>query len=610
MRSDLLPYYENELSALRRLAGEFADKYPKIASRLQLEQNKCEDPHVERLLEGVAFLAARIQLRLDDEFPLITESLLEVLYPDFLRPVPSASIAEFQVDAESGSVSTPITIGRGAKLYSRPVNGVPCKFRTSYDLKLLPLTISNAEWLTADRVPSGLRQADCAGAVRIHLRGPHGVPIPSLNVDQIRFFLDGEAALTHDLYEMLHCQLLRVGVNAKALATLPASAVKPVGFEESEAMLAYSQRSFTAYRLLQEYFAFPDKFLFFDLGGCHDAWLSAGAEHSAELYFLFPQSALRNRQQRLETGINLRTFRLNCTPVINLFEQTCEPILLNQRTPEYNLVPDVRRPQAVEIYSMEEVAIASPGSRTLIHCEPFYAPSARAEAGAASPQRFYVSYRRPSNHPQDAGMDVVLSLVDSARRPCEPSGDILNVRTICTNRDLPARLPFGNAQGDFEMEGNVPVSRIVALRKPTPSLRPPGGPGSLWNLVSLLSLNHLSLVEQGKPALHSLLQLCDYTPAAHRGRFLQGVVAIRSEPHFAGLPSEHGISFVRGTRLELQLDEEKFVGRGVYLFCAVMERFFALYCSLNSFSQLTATLLQRGEVLRQWSPRAGQRALI
>ncbi|HEX4166328.1 MAG TPA: type VI secretion system baseplate subunit TssF [Bryobacteraceae bacterium] len=610
MRSDLLPYYENELSALRRLGGEFADKYPKIASRLQLEPNKCEDPHVERLLEGFAFLAARIQLRLDDEFPLITESLLEVLYPDFLRPIPSTSIAEFQMDAESGSVTTPITVKRGAKLYSRPVNGVPCKFRTSYDLNLLPLSISKAEWVTADRVPSGMRQADCAGAIRIDLRGPHGVPISSLDVDQLRFFLDGEAALTHALYEMLHCNLLRVGVRAKTVATLHASSVTPVGFEEDEAMLAYSQRSFTGYRLLQEYFAFPDKFLFFDVKGCRNAWLAAGADQSAEIYFLFPHSALRDRQQRLEAGVSARTFRLNCTPVINLFEQTCEPILLDQRTPEYALTPDIRRPQAVEIYSIEQVAIASPGSRELIHCEPFYAPHIQAATSGGSPERYFVSYRRPSNQPQDAGMDVVISLVDSSRKPCEPSNDTLNIRTICTNRDLPSRLPFGNAQGDFELEGNVPVSRIVALRKPTPSLRPLGGPGSLWNLVSLLSLNHLSLVEQGKPALQTLLQLCDYTPATHRHRFLEGIAGIRSEPHFAGLPSEHGITFARGTRVELQLDEEKFVGRGVYLFSAVLERFFALYCSLNSFSQLTATVLQRGEVLRQWNPRAGQRLLM
>ena len=610
MRPDLLTYYENELTNLRHAGAEFAAKYPKVASRLLLEPNKCEDPHVERLLEGFAFLAARIQLKLDDEFPLITESLLEVIYPDFLRPIPSMSIAEFVLDSESGAVTAGVEIKRGSKLYSRPVNGVPCKFRTTYDTKLWPLSVAAAEWRGLERLPAEIRKRGCAGAIRMELRGPLGVPITQLGVDSLRFFLDGEAPLVHMLYEMLHRDLLEIVVRGKASAVLPRTAVTPVGFEPEEGVLAYSQRSFLGYRLLQEYFAFPDKFLFFNVQGCREALAASNAQESVEIYFLFSSYSDNTLQQRLELGLSPRTFRLNCAPVVNLFEQTCEPVLLNQRNFEYTLVPDARRPTSVEIYSIDDVAMAQANSQAIVHCQPFYSPRQQGAALPESGDRFWMTYRRPSNRPQDPGTDMSLALVDSTRRPLAPSSDVLTVRTTCTNRDFPSRLAFGNPQGDFELDGNVPVARIVALRKPTATLRPPGGPGSLWNLISRLSLNYLSLVDEGTPALRALLRLSDFTNTPSSQRSVEGIVSIRSRPHFAGLQSEQGITFVRGTSVDLELDEEKFVGGGVYLFAAVLERFFALYCSLNSFSQLTARVSQRKEVLREWEPRAGRRILI
>ena len=374
MRSDLLLYYESELAALRQSGAEFAEKYPKIASRLVLEPNKCEDPHVERLLEAFAFLTARIHLKLDDEFPLITESLLEVLYPDFLRPIPSMSIAEFQLDHESGNVTTGIDIPRGSKLYSRPVNGVPCQFRTAYSTRLWPLTVSAAEWKSPERLPQEMRHWGCAGAIRLELRGPLGAPISQLGADQLRFFLDGDSALVHMLYEMLHCHLLRVVVRGKSVTSLPGSAITPVGFEPDEGILGYSQRSFLGYRLLQEYFAFPDKFLFFDIQGCQKTLTSAAVGESAELYLLFSSAGVGHRHQTLESGINSRVFRTNCAPIVNLFEQTCEPVLLDGRRYEYNLLPDARRPTAVEIHSIDDVVIAGPERKEITHCQPFFLP--------------------------------------------------------------------------------------------------------------------------------------------------------------------------------------------------------------------------------------------
>jgi type VI secretion system protein ImpG len=610
MRSDLLPYYEHELASLRQLGVEFAQKYPKIASRLELEPTKCEDPHVERLLEAFAFIAARIHLKLDDEFPLITESLLEVLYPDFLRPLPSMSIAEFELDSDSGAITTGIEIKRGAKLYSKPVNGVPCKFRTAYDLKLWPMKVAAAEWCEPERLPRGIGHPDCNGAIHIELRGPLGVPLSTLNPDQLRFFIDGESALVHTLYEMLHSNLLRVAVRSKNHAVLPPGAVTPVGFEPNEGVLQYSQRSFCGHRLLQEYFAFPEKFLFFDVSGCAGAWSSAGAQDSADLYFLFSVPRDADRLNRLKLGLGPRVFRLNCAPIINLFEQTCEPISLDQKNYEYPVLPDARRPTAVEIHSIDRVTLATRESNELIECEPFYSPRIGGHSSKLKDTCYWTSWRRPSNRTQDAGSDIAISLTGASKGVLPPWNGTVTVRATCSNRDLPSRLPFGNPEGDFELEGTARINRILALRKPTPTLRPPEGAGSLWNLISHLSLNYLSLVQEGKSALQNLLRLCDYSRTVSSQRALDGIRVIESQPHFSGLLTENGLTFVRGTRVDLTLDEEQFVGGGVYLFAAILERFFGSYCSLNSFSQLRVRVQQRKELLREWQPRAGQRILV
>jgi type VI secretion system protein ImpG len=472
------------------------------------------------------------------------------------------------------------------------------------------MKVAAAEWREPDRLPRGIGHPDCNGAIRIELRGPLGVPLSTLNPDRIRFFLDGESALVHTLYEMFHCNLLRVAIHAKNYAILPPGVVTPVGFEPDEGVLPYSQRSFCGYRLLQEYFAFPEKFLFLDLGGCAGAWSSAGAQDSAELYFLFAVPGGTDGQNRLKLGLTPRVFRLNCVPIINLFEQTCEPISLDQKNYEYPVVPDARRPMAVEIHSIDRVTLATRESNELIECEPFYSPRMGGNWPNVKETCYWTAWRRPSNRTQDAGSDIFLSFTGASKGAPQPRNGAVTIRATCSNRDLPARLPFGNPEGDFELDGSARVNRIRALRKPTPTLRPPDGAGSLWNLISHLSLNYLSLVQEGTSALQNLLRLCDYSRTVSSQRALDGIRRIESQPHFAGLMSENGLTFVRGTRVDLTLDEEQFVGRGVYLFAAILERFFASYCSLNSFSQLCVRVQQRKELLKEWQPRAGNRILL
>ncbi len=620
MRDDLKEYYDTELRYLNTLALEFAEKYPKIASRLQLGADP-PDPHVERLVEACAFLAARVRLKIDDEFPEITEALLEALYPHYVRPIPSMSVVEFHLDPDAAKLTTGLPIKREATLYSRAVERVRCQFRTCFETTLWPLSVTEAAWTAPERLDPPLRAPEAVAALRLQLRCFPDVQFSKLDCRFLRFYLHGESGLVHNLYELVCNQCVGIVVRDPASRQrqlrLPADVLRPVGFDDLEGVLPYPRRSFLGYRLLQEYFAFPEKFFFLDLGGIEKLG-AAGFQDRAEIILLVSRFERADRQQALEVGVSAKTLRLNCCPVINLFPHTAEPITLDHLRHEYEIKPDVRRRHALEIFAVNEVVTASP---RLPEIPPLYSfRHAQAQEGKGI---FYYLRRRQAGgrgeeaaaRPaaagrRDEGTEMWLSLVDLSGQVAPALGEVLTVRCQCTNRDLPARLPYGSEAGDFELEGMPSVKRVVALKKPTPTLRPRLGDATLWRLVSQLSLNYLSLVSEGKEALQEILRLYNFTGSPHLEKQIQGIVKLEHRRHFARVVSENGISFVRGTRVEMLFDEEQFVGGGVHLFASVLERFLGLYVSLNSFSQLVARTEQRKEVMREWPPRAGQSILL
>jgi type VI secretion system protein ImpG len=615
VRDDVLTYYERELAYLRNMGAEFAEKYPKIASRLLIESNRCEDPHAERIIESFAFLAARIHLKLDDDFPEITEALLSILYPHYLRPIPSVAVVEFQLDPEQGKISTGLKIPRETMLYSRPVNGFPCKFRTCFETTLWPLRIAEAQWLTPDRLRPAVKAPDAVAALRVQLDCLPDVSFDKLEIDSLRLYLNGEGNLIYTLYELLLNNCTQILIrdltpnSRKPPVVLPGTRLRAVGFADDEALLPYPRRSFVAYRLLQEYFAFPEKFFYLDIAGL-DQLARSGFRDKVELVFLVSRYERDERQQMLELGVSPKVLRLGCSPIINLFPVAAEPILLDQTSYEYPVIPDIRRRQSFEIFSVDQVASRDPHSDQITQYEPFYRFKHAASQKEKRQQAFWSSSRRPSARRDDEGTDLFLSLVDLTGRPAHPDVDTVTVRCTCTNRDVPFRLPFGNEAGDFEIEGVASIKRIVTLRKPTATIRPPTGKGMQWRLISHLSLNYLSLVNEGKEALQEILRLYNFSDSVHLEKQIAGITQLRSRRHFARVISEHGVSFVRGTRVELELDEAQFVGGGAYLFSSVLENFLGLYTSLNSFTQLVATTQQRREGLREWPPRVGQSILL
>jgi len=612
VRDELLLYYERELSFLRQMSAEFAAKYPKIASRLVLEPEKCEDPHVERILEAFAFLAARVHLKIDDEFPEITESLLGILYPHYLRPIPSMTVTQFHPDSSQVAPDSGMKLERGSVLNSRPVQGLPCKFQTCYDVTFWSLEVADASWTTPDRLKPAVKFADAAAAVRLELRATGDAPLSKMAFESLRFYLSGESNLVHSLYELLANNCVQIVVRDPTPKSkvppvyLPGDSLAPVGFGEDEGMLPYPRRSFVGYRLLQEYFCFPQKFFFVDLNGL-DEVTRAGFDKVAEVILLISPFERTDRRQMLELGVSASTFRLGCAPLVNLFAKTAEPILLDHTRYEYQVVPDVSHRKGMEVFEVTEVSNVNPQTQEVLKFEPLY--SYRHGMTRSQPA-FWRAARRPSGYRDDEGTEMYLSLVDLSARPVRPNVDALMVKTICSNRDLPAHLPFGNEAGDFELEGALPLQRIVALIKPTDTLRPPLAKDSQWRLISQLSLNYLSLVENGREALQEILRLYNFTNSTYSEKHIAGLVSVAGRRHFARVVSEDGMAFARGTKVDMEFDEEQFVGSGVYLFAAVLECFLGLYVSMNSFSQLRVRTRQRKEILKQWPPRAGRKILL
>jgi type VI secretion system protein ImpG len=443
------------------------------------------------------------------------------------------------------------------------------------------------------------------------------------SIEKLRFYLSGEPQLVNPLYEMIFNHATRVEIHPGqntggslrrtrklpklqvSPIVLPPSSLKQVGFEDDEALLEYTARSFSGYRLLSEYFSLPEKFSFVDVTSL-GATSTDGFDKNFEIH-IYLKDVTPPRG-----SIGADTFQLGCTPVINLFNEITEPIHLSAKQHEYQVIPDVRRQIATEIYSIDSVVADDPQQAKSREFHPFY--SFRHAREQEKDRTFWYASRRPSLRPEDPGTEVYLSLVDLGFNPHVPASTVLTVRASCTNRDLPARLPWGGTQGDLEVEGAAPLSRIHCLTKPTETLRPPLRRATQWRLLSHLSLNHLSLgdgARNGAPdALQEILFLYDLTESSATRHQITGINRVTSRRVVRQTGSRIGSGFVRGIQTTIEFDEEQYVGSGLFLFSSVLERFLALYASINSFNELVAVTKQREGIMKQWPPRTGEQIVL
>lgn len=610
MTDDLLPYYNRELSYLRRHAARFAEAHPKVAARLRLGPDGSEDPHVERLLQGVAYLTSRVRHKLDDEFPEVTRALLGVLYPHYLAPVPACAVVQLDLTEGQNELTAGLTVDRGRGVETDPVQGDPVRFRTAYPVTLFPVDVRLATLAAAPfTAPPTPRAGGAAAVLRIALgcRSP-GVRFADLNLTTLRVFLRGQPQHTQKLYELLFNHAVEVAVatrpgDAQPVA-LPPTALRPVGFGADEGLLPYPPRSFVGYRLLTEFFAFPQKFLFFDID--IPAAAKARCGNTLELFVYLDRPAAD-----LEPVVNADVFRLGCTPVVNLYTQAAEPIRLTHQEFEYRVVPDRRRPLAHEIYSIDRVGSTAPDGRTAEYA-PFFA--VKHGGGGAGPyyhatRRNAADTPRPDATVMDRGTEVYLAFADRSFDPAAPADHTVHVETTCLNRDLPARLPFGGGQPRLQLsQGGALVSRVTCLTPPTPTVRGHLGDAGLWRLVSHLTLNHLSFAggADGADALREVLALYDFSDSAAARGMIDGVLGVTGRR----VLGRSGGAVCRGVEVGLTFDPDRYAGNGLYLFASVLDRFLALSASVNTFTRTVATVARREGVYKRFPDRAGDRLVL
>jgi type VI secretion system protein ImpG len=581
-QNDLLKFYQRELGYLRNEGANFARRYPKIASRLSLHGSESLDPHTERLIESVAFLTARVHRDLDREFPKIAYALLDNLSPTLVQPVPAMTVAQFTLDPSQGKVTAGFKVPRHTQVYAAS-SGQPCRFRTAWETVLWPVTITHAS------IESG-------ACLRLIVECSDETDFAELEIDRLRLHLQGDWMTTMPLYNFLVSDVLRATVTPEGDSprNLPEQAWQEVGYAEDEGVLPAPPNAQPAYGLMQEYFSFPRKFHFFDL---HGTRALVGNCKKFEVAIAFAQPA------RGVTGVSAGNFALGCTPIINLFPKTSEPILVDHRHYEYLLVADRQRESTTEIHSILSVTASDPNAERQMVVPSF---SALGQIESESPSCFWSSRREHSLREDISGTDTYISFVDRANTHMQPSQPILYAELLCTNRRLAEQVPIG---ARMVAEGISQTASLRCLYEPTAQRPPPLGNDTLWRLVSLLTLNHQSLVDgsTGKEQLRDMLSLFA-SDSARELEQVRGIKSLQARTVTGQVGRSGWRGFCRGTEINISFEEDAFVGGSPLLMAAVLARFFSLYTSVNSFVSLR---IQRGdEVWKQWKPMSGRHVVL
>lgn len=623
MDTRLLDYYNRELAYLRELGAEFAEQFPKVAARLRMNDAGPPDPYVERLLEGFSFLTARVQMKMDAEFPRFTQGLLDAVYPGYAAPLPSMAVVRFTPRMNEGTVAQGYRLPAGTALQARLADGeqTACEFRTAHELTLWPLELTRVA-LTgapADLTLAGPSlRASVRGALRIRLKAHAGVNLRDLPLDRLTLHLAGPERDALQLLELVAAHTLGVVCHDTASPprwqhAMSAEAVQQRGFAADEALLPDDGRSFHGYRLLREYFAFPARFLFFSIDGLRTALARAQGDE-------FDVTVLLGRHDAaLESIVDMRHLALYCTPAVNLFTRRADRIAVSSGAREHHVVVDRSRPLDYEVYAVQRLVGERLEHGSEREFRPFHATfgSDAGNFGAyftirREPRLISSQARSHGTRTGYAGSETYVSLVDTQCAPFDEATRYLAVDTLCTNRDLALMLPPGGASA-FTLRISAPVERISLVRGPSRPRAPIGDEQSAWRLISHLGLARQTLTdlddEEGGERLRELLELhADPADAAMR-RQIDGVLRVAFKPVVRRLPGAGPVMFGRGVQVELTVDDHAFSGDSPYLIGAVLEQFFARHVSINSFAECVLRSVQRG-TLAQWPARIGRRPAV
>lgn len=609
---------------MRGTAGEFAKEFPKVASRLSLDEFACGDPYVERLLEGFAFLAARIHLKLDAEFPQFTQSILETVYPHYLSPTPSMAVVQYNFDAAQSGLENGFEIPRDTVLRSviGKDNQTACEYRSGHSVTLWPVTVTEAGYYA--RNIRDLTPPNAAGtpkaAIRIRLESPPDISFASLGLDELTFYIRGAQDFPMQLYEQIFAHSMNVVVQPAEKSpswqyVLPAKNIVQVGFSDDETLLPVEGRTFQGYRLLQEYFAFPHRFLFFRINGLRKC-IQQCDHLPLDLVILLDREAL-DLEGRVDSG----NFQLHCAPVINLFPKRADVIHISEKLTEFHVVPNRTRPMDYEVHRVLGVTGYGVRADEKRVFAPFYSASDYEEnlGGGAYftvnriPRMMSSKEKLRGRRSSYGGSEVFLSIVDAEAAPYHSDLRQLAVKTLCTNRDLPIQMPIGRGKTDFTLDVSSPVESVRCVSGPT-APRPSNAEGEInWRIINHLSLNYLSLVDspdgKGSAAIRDLFRLyCDSRDLKTRKQ-IEGVLSVNSSPIIRRIIDQGQFAFVRGLEVVLEFDETAFEGIGVFILGSVMNVFFSKYVSINAFTETVIRTSNRGEIMR-WPANLGSRKTL
>lgn len=603
MAKDILDYFERELTYLKQEGAQFAERYPGVAGHLRLSNNEVEDPHVSRLLEGVAYLNAGLQQRLDDDFCDLSDALLNQLYPHYQDPVPSFCVVEFTPNPEQNGFHC---IAAGTALETRTADDQLVKFTTLQSVALAPFSITAAQFRQRPfNLPGSNVLPQAESCLQISLQSAHeGFQFNQWAPGKIKFFLRAPFRFAALILERLGRSCCGIVVEqatpAQRCLQLAPSAIRLCGYQEDEVLLPYRTQAQAGYRLLSEFFLFPEKFLFFEL----DISAVQSQLQTAELnlVFYFRDASQPDLEQQLNAGY----FALNCTPAANLFREVSEPVKLDHTRFEYPLQPPVSYVENADVIQVEAVESVATDTHQVLPVQPLY--GLHGEEPHAAGLFWHCRRKTQASHSQ-----LLLSLTDlNLAAPTKPRL-VLYAQLLCSNGDLPESLPVGGGQPLFQaMEVSVPLQAVRGITPPTPSLRQATGASSRWKLISHLNLNLLSLNSsaEGLLVLKEILQLYNFRDSAGTRQMIHSLLRMQVKPCLAAMQIGLHTCMVRGLEIDLEVDENGFAGMGLFLFGDVLQHFFALYCSINSFVQLTLRIQGKDGIFHQWKPLTGMRNLI
>lgn len=607
MNDEFLKYYNRELAYLRHKGQEFGSKYPKIAARLKLSDEQVEDPHVARILEGCAFLTAQIRQSLDDSFPQLTEALIGQLFPDFHAPIPSLSILKM-VCADNAASGT--RVGRGEKVTLGAQGFKPCTYSTCYDTQLLPIELTSAVFESAPFKGAGLDiEKEARSVLKLEIRAnSQEIELNQLVFDHLRLFFNGQAQVSHQLYQLMHQSALGIAIScdSRAPKVMTSRHISPVGYDAASAVVPYSQRSFIGARLLVEYFHFPEKFLFSDLIQLEPSWF--GDADSAEIWIYFDKS-----NDWLEKQVTKESVMLGCTPIINLFSHPMEPVRIVPAEYEFMLNPEHLESDTTEVVSIEEVGVKS-WKMDFQTIPPFYAAE---HTNYLSANDVYWSMRREDKSWaggfDEPGRDVYLSLIDKQHQLFNLADDdnwIMLVKARCCNRNLAKKLPFGGGLPDVQLP-NVQdnFASLRCLVAPTETIRPAMNASTRWQFAKLMTLSHFS-GEQGLKNLRETLNLYAFKSSPESKAVIDAITAMSVEPTTGRVNQRGRVGFCHGSDVNLEVSDNLLSSEQIFLLGNVLSTYFSQFAEINTFTRLRISLKGSGEVFHQWPAYCGEKVLL